>query len=351
MHDPISNLVTRRRLIVGAASVVAATSLAASLASSGSASAQSLPVPPLTPQPLPAFVNHTIPVTDGAITLQRSFLAHVPLTVAPVPAVIVFHGGGQDGSNMVQHWEAMIPLTNFAIVCPLALVDPLSNKTRWQYARPGDVSVPTGDLAFVQALLGWLQATGKVDMQRVYASGFSSGAGMTWQLTQLNAFVNRFRGFAPVSHRINSAQLLLSDVAARTTPKPVAFTMGTAEPNWASGDDSPSEPTPPDVVRYWMSRNHTLASEDPVVYNCTLEQPVGPFGVEQLYRPDPNVAGSRALLWMTSVNGGHCWPLTGHDPSGRGLVMRDVNWTKRVVEFWNTYAGMGLPSVPDWRLC
>ena len=347
----ISHPVTRRRLLVGSVGALAVTSLAASLGGVRHASAQTLPVPPLTPRPLPAFVNHTVPVSDAGTVLQRSFLAHVPFTSSPVPAVIVFHGGGQTAGDMVPHWESMIPSTNFAIICPQGLFDPLDNKTHWHHARPGDVSVPTTDLAFVNAMLDWLQATGKVDMQRVYASGFSNGAGMTWQLTQLNAFVNRFRGFAPVSHRLNSAQMLLSDATARTTPKPVAFTMGTAEPNWAGEDASQQEPTPPDNVRYWMNRNHTLAADPPVVYSCTVEQPVDPFGVEQLYRPDPNAARSQALLWMTSVNGGHCWPLTGHDPSGRGLVLRDVNWTKRVVAFWNTYAGMGLPSVPDWRLC
>jgi polyhydroxybutyrate depolymerase len=339
---------SRRELQIGASATVAV----AAVYGGREAAAQSLPVPSPTPRPLPAFVRHSIPVSDGGATLQRSFLAHVPLAIGPMPAVIVFHGGGQDASAMVQHWEALIPDTTFAIVCPQALVDPLENKTRWQFARPGDVSVPTTDLAFVAALLAWLQTNGRIDMQRIYAAGFSSGAGMTWQLTQLNQFVQRFRGFAPVSHRLNSAQLQLSDVPARTTPKPVAFTMGTAEPNWSGYDNTGgSEPTPPDNVRYWLQRNRALPADAPQLYRCNVEQPVDVFGVEQLYRPDPAVASSAALLWMTSVNGGHCWPLTGHDPSGRGLVNRDVNWTKRVVAFWNTYAGMGLPSVPDWRLC
>jgi polyhydroxybutyrate depolymerase len=346
MSDRI--FLSRRELLVGAAAAAAV----AAVNGGREAAAQSLPVPLPTPRPLPSFLPHSIEVRDAGSTLQRSFLAHVPFTSGPVPAVLVFHGGGQDAIDMVQHWEALIPDTNFAIVCPQALVDPVENKTRWQYVRPGDVAVPTTDLAFVAALLTWLQATGKIDTQRIYAAGFSSGAGMTWQLTQLNFFVNRFRGFAPVSHRLNSAQLQLSDVAARTLPKPVAFTMGTAEPSWAGQDTTGgSEPTPPDNIRYWIQRNRTLAADSPTLYSCAVEQPVDVFGVEQLYRPDPQVAGSTALLWLTSVNGGHCWPLTGHDPSGRGLVNRDVNWTKRVVDFWNTYAGMGLPSVPDWHVC
>ena len=47
---------------------------------------------------------------------------------------------------------------------------------------------------------------------------------------------------------------------------------------------------------------------------------------------------------MTVVNGSHAWPLTGGDPTGRRLVTHDVDWTKRIVSFWNTYAGMGLAT-------
>jgi poly(3-hydroxybutyrate) depolymerase len=283
---------------------------------------------------------------------QRSFLVHLPLVIGPpMPAVIVFHGGGQNAEDMIKHWVSHNPSYDMVIVCPQALVDPLDNLTHWYAARPGDVTVPTVDLAFVNGLLNWLAATGRVDMQRVYASGFSNGAAMTWQLSHLNAFVNRFRGFAPVSFTPSSAQLLLSDAAARNTPKPVAFYMGTADPHWASEFNGVAEPSPPNTVIQWLTRNRTLPADPPVLYSCTVEQPIDPFVVEQLYRPNPAVANSTAFLYGTGVNGGHCWPGTGNDPSGRGLVVRDIDWTKRVVSFWNTYAGMGLPSSPAWQRC
>jgi hypothetical protein len=94
-----------------------------------------------------------------------------------------------------------------------------------------------------------------------------------------------------------------------------------------------------------------------VVYSCGVgtgpnpEPRVDPFAVEQLYRPDPGVAGSAAICFMTLPNSSHEWPLTGTDPTGRRLVSHDVDWTKRVVSFWNTFAGMGLPASPAWRMC
>ena len=86
--------------------------------------------------------------------------------------------------------------------------------TGWEYVRPGVGTVPTVDLAFTEAILNWLRGTGRVDMERVYAAGFSSGGDFTWQLTQLNRSVNWFRGYAPVSAIVNTSMTALADPAA-----------------------------------------------------------------------------------------------------------------------------------------
>jgi hypothetical protein len=54
---------------------------------------------------------------------------------------------------------------------------------------------------------------------------------------------------------------------------------------------------------------------------------------------------------MTVVNGTHAWPLTGGDPTGRALVTHDVDWTKRLLSFWTTYAGMGIVNPPAYTRC
>jgi polyhydroxybutyrate depolymerase len=345
--------VGRRRLLGGAAALAAA-ALTDGLAPA-TGRAQIAP-PPITPQPLPTFVRRTIAVTDAGATLQRTFLVHLPLLVpaqqTPMPAVIVFHGGGQTADAMIQHWQSLIAPYNFVIVLPQALVDPMTNSTRWLHARPGDLAVPTTDLAFVDALLDWLAATGDVDMERVYASGFSSGACMTWQLAMLDDFVGRFRGFAPVAHEgFHLVKTALGDPAALATPKPLIYTHGTADPNWSEVVNDEQQLLPTDVVTRWIARNRSLAAASPQVYACAAERPVDPIAVEQLYLPDPAVASSAAICFLTMVNHSHCWPLTGSDPTGRGLVCRDIDATRRIVAFWNTYAGMGLPSSPAWRMC
>ena len=147
---------SRRRLLAS----VAATSVVTALSSSRVA-AQVGGVPTVPPQLPPTFVNRAIAVNDNGSVLQRSFLVHLPLVLGPpMPAVIVFHGGGQNAGDMIQHWQSLIPTYDMVIVCPQGLVDPVDNKPHWYTARPGDVSVPTTDLAFVNALLDWLAAPG-----------------------------------------------------------------------------------------------------------------------------------------------------------------------------------------------
>lgn len=335
---------SRRQLLAGS-TAIAATAL---LANTPNTSAQIAP---------PVWALQTIPVTDNGVTRNRTFLVHFPLAASgPLPAVIAYHGGGQTAADMAQHWDSVRELC--VVVCPNALVPPGSALTQWEFVRPGGATVPTLDLAFTERILNWLRLSGRVDMDRVYASGFSSGGNFTWQLTELNRTVNWFRGYAPVSAIPNLSMIALSDPMAAATPKPLAFAMGTADYNW-SREEPPGvqQPTPPDAVIAWNMRNRTLDPNPPVVYSCGRGTPpdrearVDPFGVEQLYPNDPSIANSAAIVYMTVVNGTHAWPLTGSDPTGRALVTHDVDWTKRVVSFWNTYAGMGLTTAPAWTRC
>jgi poly(3-hydroxybutyrate) depolymerase len=336
----------RRQLLAGSAALTATVFL------SNAAGAQTVP-PPFAP---PAWILQAIPVTDKGVTTTRTFLYHMPpATGSLLPAVIAFHGGGQNATAMSQHWDSVRGLS--VVVCPNALVRPGTGLTEWEFARPGATSVPTLDLNFTEAILDWLRLTGRVDMDRVYASGFSSGGNFTWQLTQLNRSVNWFRGYAPVSAVPNTWMTALANPAAAATPKPLAFTMGTADDHWSQVALGVQQPLPPEVVAAWIGRNRTLDPNPPVVYSCGrgaapyLEARVDPFGVEQLYANDPAISNSAAIVYMTVVNGAHSWPLTGSDPNGRGMVTHDIDWTKRVVSFWNTYAGMGLTTAPAWTQC
>jgi poly(3-hydroxybutyrate) depolymerase len=347
MQDHFS-LFGRRQLLAGGAAVAASAVLSG--LSAPAATAQVAPPPP----GVPIWPLQTVSVTDNGTTRNRTFVAHIPAGTGLLPAVVAYHGAGQDGLAMSQHWDSVRDLC--VIVCPNGLVGPVTGTTEWEFARPGSTTVPTQDISFTEAILNWLAATGRVDMERVYAAGFSSGASFTWQLTFLNRTVNLFRGYAPVSYVPNTWMVGLRDAAAGSTPKPLAFAMGTADYNWSLVPLGVQQPTPPEVIASWITRNNALAPNPPVVYSCgrgsgaTQEPLVDPFAVEQLYPPDPS-RNSAAISYLTVVNGQHDWPLTGIDPTGQRLVTHDIDWTKRLLSFWTTYADMRLSTPPAWTRC
>lgn len=304
--------------------------------------------------PLPqGFSEETIEVDDGGQIMKRSFLIHVPAHPRlPMPAVIAFHGGGQQAVKMAEHWASVVEF-DFVIVCPQAQVDPDVNETRWEIPSPNDPVLPTSDLAFVDTLLQYLADTRLVDLNQVYATGFSNGAGMTWQLSLHDDFVHRFRGFAPVSQASNSAMLALAHPKAQTTPKPLCYMHGTADDNWTQVYNDVREPMPHEVVTDWLERNHSMPSESVVVYNCPNLQPpdptIGVFAVEQNYPPDPTISDSAAVCFIVMVNAAHAYPLTGRQPDG--LLCRDFNPATRILGFWVEHAGMLLPPLAHWKQC
>ena len=302
------------------------------------------------------FTEETIDVEDAGVIQQRSFLIHMPTNpgLTQMPAVIAFHGGGQDADAMAAHWVFVGDADlEVVVVCPQALVDPTVNETRWEIPTPNSPALPTIDLSFVDALLQYLTDTGAIDPDQVYATGFSNGAGMTSVLALHDDYVNRFRGFAPVSQAANSAMLALAGPVALATSRPLCYIHGTADPNWSQVYNNVQEPMPHDMVSDWLERNHSLPAESVVVYNCPSVEPtdptIGVFAVEQLYPEDPNVADSAAVCRIVVINGAHAYPLTGRQPAG--LVSRDFNASARILEFWSSHAGLVTTSLTNWRQC
>jgi hypothetical protein len=164
-----------------------------------------------------------------------------------VPAIVVFHGDGQDAATIARRWGlepgSPIPanVADYLLVFPEA--DPrLSGE--WVHFQKADGVFPTLDLEFVdllvQELTTRLYPTGSAlvpdvsaDPALIYAAGFSSGAGMVWQLLNSDR-VGQFRGFAAVGLALDpeKAERYRRQLAAsgdQPPPVPVAYVHGTGE--------------------------------------------------------------------------------------------------------------------------
>ncbi|MGI9175309.1 MAG: hypothetical protein ACR2GR_08325 [Rhodothermales bacterium] len=127
---------------------------------------------------------------------DRRYHVYVPdnPVAAQLPAIIVFHGGGQDVEVIAKRWgidldpaapNPPVPpqVENYILVFPEA--DPhLGNE--WVHVKAGDSGSPDYDLRFVSDLITELTTTPlstpsgtdvTADAERLYAAGFSNGGG------------------------------------------------------------------------------------------------------------------------------------------------------------------------------
>jgi poly(3-hydroxybutyrate) depolymerase len=183
-------------------------------------------------------------IVDG-FGRARQFYVHIPATydavdgvTQKIPLIFAFHGGGsQTPEAMITgKWEEYFD-QDYAFAIPLAGADPCENpggngKSHWMQAgmafrtSPADpncdpatevvngagatrtywnTSLPATftDVLFVEELRAMLLARfPKLNAGKVYATGFSSGGGMTYMLACYRASL--FRGFSVVAKTLGS---------------------------------------------------------------------------------------------------------------------------------------------------
>lgn len=169
----------------------------------------------------PASAKGTPGDHNGSVNVGgffRSYVVHIPPayhTGVPLPVVFVFHGAGGSGRQILHRtgWDKKADASGFLVVAPDAAllnqsIDPSdTNRAVWQ-ETPENASPKVGlsgdlterstvdDIQFIGSLLDDLPRRYSVDTKRIYATGFSNGAGFTWRLASL--FSTRFAACAPV---------------------------------------------------------------------------------------------------------------------------------------------------------
>lgn len=132
----------------------------------------------------------------------RTYIAHVPPAYdgkRPLPLVLAFHGGGSNAAGMVRFCglNDKADQAGFIVVYPNGS-GPTDRIFTWNggnccgYAMQHDVD----DVAFVRALLDDLAKAARVDQKRVFATGMSNGAIISYRLA--SELSDRIAAIAPV---------------------------------------------------------------------------------------------------------------------------------------------------------
>ena len=126
-----------------------------------------------------SFSAETI-VHDG---ITREYIIYVPEKYAnniKIPLMLNFHGGSGTASEHVylSDMRSLVDKENFILVYPQGLYNV------WNVSLNYDNSTKnkTDDFGFIKSMINKISSEYNVDTTRIYASGFSNGAGMAHAL-------------------------------------------------------------------------------------------------------------------------------------------------------------------------
>ncbi len=134
---------------------------------------------------------------------ERTYLVHVPPQydpAAPMPAVLAFHGGGGNANNMVAFsgLNEKADQAGFIVVYP----EGSGRLPRMLTFNAGNccgkaAESKIDDVAFTRLVLDDLERIANVDRRRVFATGMSNGAMMSYRLAA--ELSDRIAAVAPVA--------------------------------------------------------------------------------------------------------------------------------------------------------
>ena len=249
---------------------------------------------------------------DGTMRVEdrdRRFLIFTPDHLAgdrPRALVFFFHGAGGSAEQAARTygWVEKAKKEGFFLVFPDGLgtrpeLPPrlLLNPRIWRDERAG-IPGPVNDVGFFVALLDKLQAVLPIDPRRIYVTGFSNGAAMTFTLG--GHFPDRIAAIAPVSSQSFSGATSLA------RPLPVYYLVGTADPLIPFNGGSTFlwgqlRRTPPVQV----SADHWAQLD-----GCPpTPQPVSDKDGVRVVRYGPGRGNSEVIFTVITGNGHH-WPDT-----------------------------------------
>jgi len=165
---------------------------------------------------------------------ERSYEIDVPArrdSAQPLPAVIVFHGGGgaADSVRRQTRMSAKGEAEDFVVVYPQGSGGIAGKLRTWNAGTCCGQAMQqrVDEIAFVAALLDDLQATVAVDRARIYATGISNGGMMAYEVAC--ALADRIAGIAVVA-----GEMTALDRCRPARPVPVLVIHGSADRNLPS---------------------------------------------------------------------------------------------------------------------
>jgi polyhydroxybutyrate depolymerase len=191
-------------------------------------------------------------VHDG---MNREYILYVPNSydgTSAVPLLFNFHGFGGSASEFINDADmrAEAEANSFILVYPQGSC--LNGASHWNPCPiDGDNKSSADDVGFVEALVNEVSSQYTIDLERIYAAGYSNGGMMAYGLANYKS--NLIAAVASVSGS------MLDCLGNTSHPIPVVHLHGTSDgviPYDGSNDWNSVQST----LDYWTSFNNTIST-------------------------------------------------------------------------------------------
>jgi len=263
----------------------------------------------------------------------RNYMVYLPNNYTgntSFPLVIYLHSYGwtaQQGMNYTQ-LNQVADASDFIVVYPSAIPN-------WNSVIGDNASAQTpnvGDVGFINALIDTMSNRYSIDLERVYACGYSNGGMMSYKLAfQLS---HRIAAIASVGGSISTSS---AESCNPVRPIPVLHIHGTSD-TWVPINGSAGRLSVDQTLSIWTSFNDCVQVDTTILPDL---DPTDGCTVEKVTYT--NCSDNSDVVYYRVINGGHTWPGAGPAGYPAGNTNQDIN---AGVEIWNFFKNYKLVTDP-----
>lgn len=257
-------------------------------------------------------LKHSQVTVDGQ---QRTYRVYRPSAVdpqKPAALVVILHGNSSTGDDMANttQFDMTADADSFIVAYP----DGIEKSWNGDFCCQPAPTLGVDDLAFLNALIPQLEHDYNIDTKRVFMTGFSSGAIMTYRYACQGAVP--ITAIAPVA-----GTMLLTEACNPKQPTSLLAINGTSDGEvpyqgghlipGASANDQ-IVPSAPSVAALWAQLNKCSGT--------ALTGTTGPVTINQW----TGCSGGVSVQLETLTGAGHTWYANGFGPADGAIDASSV---------------------------
>jgi polyhydroxybutyrate depolymerase len=234
------------------------------------------------------------------------------------PLVIYLHSYGWTANQGMNYTllNQVADTSNFIVAYPSAIPN-------WNSGIGDNPNWPTpgvDDVGFINALIDTLSNHYSIDLEKIYACGYSNGGFMAYKLA------------CQLSHRIAAIAsvggVISSNTEANCNPlrtMPVLQIHGTNDP-WVSINGNTGWLSVDQTLSYWTNYNNCVEADTIILPD--LDQTDG-CSVEKI-----SYTNCSNVIYYKVINGGHTWPGAGPPGYPAGNTNQDIHASTLILNFF-----------------